>query len=53
MVITGVADQLPEAISHIVYLDAFVPQDGQALVDLIPPDRRPPMEALVQNEGQG
>jgi pimeloyl-ACP methyl ester carboxylesterase len=53
MVITGVADQLPDAISHIVYLDAFVPQDGQALVDIIPPDRRPPMEALVQNEGQG
>ena len=53
MVITGVADQLPDAISHIVYLDAFVPQDGQALVDLILPDRRAPMEALVQKEGQG
>jgi pimeloyl-ACP methyl ester carboxylesterase len=53
MVITGVADQVPELIAHIVYLDAFVPQDGQSLLDLIPPDRRPPMEALVQNEGQG
>jgi pimeloyl-ACP methyl ester carboxylesterase len=53
MVITGVADLLPEAISHIVYLDAFVPQDGQALLDIVPSDRRPPMEALVQNEGQG
>jgi pimeloyl-ACP methyl ester carboxylesterase len=53
MVITGVADQAPERIAHIVYLDAFVPQDGQTMLDLIPPDRRPPMEMLVQNEGHG
>ena len=44
---------MPERIAHIVYLDAFVPQDGQSLLDLIPLDRRPPMEALVQSEGQG
>ena len=53
MVIAGVADQVPERIAHIVYLDAFVPQDGQSLLDLVPPDRRPPMEALVHSEGQG
>jgi pimeloyl-ACP methyl ester carboxylesterase len=53
MVITGVADQAPERIAHIVYLDAFVPQDGQTMLDLVPPDRRPLMEMLVQKEGQG
>ena len=53
MVITGVADQAPELIAHIVYLDAFVPQDGQSMLDIMPPDGRPPMEALVRNEGQG
>ena len=53
MVITGVADRVPELIAHIVYLDAFVPQDGQSMLDIIPPDRRPPMEELVQKEGQG
>jgi pimeloyl-ACP methyl ester carboxylesterase len=53
MVIIGVADQVPEQIAHIVYVDAFVPQDGQTMLDLTPPDRRPPMEALVQNEGKG
>ena len=53
MVITGVADRAPERIAHIVYLDAFVPLDGQSMLDLIPPDRRPPMEVLVQTEGQG
>ena len=33
MVITGVAEQLASKIASIVYLDAFVPKDGQSLVD--------------------
>ena len=53
MVITGVADRIPERIAGMVYLDAFVPEDGQCLLDIIPPDRRPAMEALVETEGQG
>ena len=53
MVITGVADRAPERIAHLVYVDAFVPEHGQALLDLLPPDRRQGFEALVQAEGQG
>ena len=34
MVITGVADKIPEKIAALVYLDAFVPDDGQSLFDL-------------------
>ena len=45
MVITGVADRVPELLSHLVYVDAFVPEDGQSMWDIIPPDRRPAMEA--------
>jgi pimeloyl-ACP methyl ester carboxylesterase len=52
-VITGVADRVPERIAHVIYLDAFVPENGQCLVDLIPADRRPGMEALVETEGLG
>ena len=37
MVATGVADRVPDRISKLVYLDAFVPTDGQALLDLLPP----------------
>ncbi len=33
MVITGVAEQMRERIAAIVYLDAFIPADGQALAD--------------------
>ena len=34
MVVTGVADRVPEHVRHLVYLDAFVPADGQSLNDL-------------------
>jgi len=33
MVISGVAEQVASKIASIVYLDAFVPADGQSLVD--------------------
>ena len=52
-VITGVADRVPERIAQLVYLDAFVPSDGQGIVDMLPPDRRQAVEALVQAEGDG
>ena len=31
MVITGVADRIPDRISRLVYLDAFLPIDGESL----------------------
>jgi pimeloyl-ACP methyl ester carboxylesterase len=34
MVVTGVAGQVPDRVRHLVYLDAFVPADGQSLDDL-------------------
>jgi len=43
---------VPERIARLVYLDAFVPQDGQALVEPIPPERRAAREALVRTEGE-
>ena len=36
MVITGVVDAVPERIAHLVYLDTFVPRDGEAMVDVSP-----------------
>jgi pimeloyl-ACP methyl ester carboxylesterase len=34
MVVTGVADRVPQLISHLVYSDAFLPRDGQSCFDL-------------------
>lgn len=36
MVITGVADRVPNRIKNIVYLDAVHPSDGQSLLDAQP-----------------
>ena len=36
MVVTGAADREPGRVRTLIYLDAFVPQNGQALVDLAP-----------------
>ena len=41
MVVTGVADKLPDKIAALIYLDAFVPENGQALIDLAPPEPKP------------
>jgi pimeloyl-ACP methyl ester carboxylesterase len=45
MVVTGVADALPDRIRSLVYLDAFVPADGQSLISLLPPLLPPPVAA--------
>jgi pimeloyl-ACP methyl ester carboxylesterase len=36
MVISGAAHQVPERIAHLVFLDAMVPDDGEAAVDVLP-----------------
>lgn len=36
MVITGVADRMAERIKALVYLDAFIPDDGDSLMGLLP-----------------
>lgn len=34
MVVTGVADRMADRIAALVYLDAFIPEDGQSLFDI-------------------
>ncbi|HJS92949.1 MAG TPA: alpha/beta hydrolase [Solirubrobacteraceae bacterium] len=36
MVISGVADRVPDRLQRIVYVNAFVPLDGQCLNDMVP-----------------
>jgi pimeloyl-ACP methyl ester carboxylesterase len=37
MIITGVADRVPDRIRRLVYWNAFVPNDGECLNDMVPP----------------
>lgn len=34
MIITGVADRIPERIAHLAYVDAFIPESGESVADL-------------------
>ena len=36
MVITGVVDRVPNRIAHLVYLDSFVPRDGESMASISP-----------------
>jgi pimeloyl-ACP methyl ester carboxylesterase len=40
LVIAGAAARAPARISRMVYLDAFIAQDGQSMYDLLRPERR-------------
>jgi pimeloyl-ACP methyl ester carboxylesterase len=53
MVITGVADRVPERIAHLVYLDGGMPADGQAVLDFFSPDARAARHARVEAQGEG
>src|SRR6185503_13378541 len=53
MVATGVADRARDRIARLVYLDAFVPQDGQSLFDLLPGDVRARMREDARVNGDG
>ena len=45
MVATGVADRARARIAHLIYLDAFVPKDGESLFDLVPEEQRKRQQA--------
>jgi pimeloyl-ACP methyl ester carboxylesterase len=48
MVITGAADRVPQRIARLVYLDAFVPQNGKSSMDYVVPERA----ARFREEGE-
>ena len=52
MVATGVADRARDQIAQLVYLDAFVPDDGQCLLDFLPESERQRMrDAAASGDG--
>lgn len=53
MVITGVAARVAARLAHLVYLDAFVPARGQAVLDLVPPAGAAAMRATAREQGEG
>jgi pimeloyl-ACP methyl ester carboxylesterase len=52
-VITGVADRIPDRIRALVYLDAFVPKNGECLLDHLPAAQRTGMIEATKAAGDG
>ena len=52
-VITGVAELRPERIARLVYLDAFMPDDGESVMDMEPEASREAFEQVVREQGDG
>lgn len=52
-VIAGVATERPHVVRQVVYLDAFVPDDGERAVDLQPPDIAEHYRTSVAERGLG
>jgi pimeloyl-ACP methyl ester carboxylesterase len=53
MVATGVANHAAGRLKQIIYLDAFVPKDGQSVFDLAGPQGRAHFEELAETQGEG
>jgi pimeloyl-ACP methyl ester carboxylesterase len=53
MIITGVADRVPERIRRLVYWNAFVPQDGESIADMLPRHHVELFERSATERGDG
>ena len=53
MVITGVSERAADRLAHLVYLDAYVPRDGESLLDMLGPDAAAFIEQAAQAYGDG
>jgi pimeloyl-ACP methyl ester carboxylesterase len=53
MVATGVADRATERIAKLIYVDAFVPENGQSLSDLLPAPARASRQEVASTQGDG
>ena len=50
MVITGVTARIPDKIKSLIYLDAYVPEDGKAVVDYAPAELRAALVDVFMKE---
>jgi pimeloyl-ACP methyl ester carboxylesterase len=53
IVVRHIADQMPERIRSLVYLDAFVPDDGKSLIDYVPTAQADAFREQAKRHGDG
>src|SRR6516165_6176984 len=53
MIIAGVAEQIAAKIRSLVYLDAFVPENGKSVFDYLPAEQSEQMRTDAEQNGEG
>jgi len=53
MIISGVVEDNPSRVQRLVFLDAFIPEDGQSVLDLLPPEIGVHFRDIAQKQGDG
>lgn len=53
MVIAGVADRIPSLIKKLIFVDAFIPRNGQSLADIFGPRIAESMHTFTELYGDG
>jgi pimeloyl-ACP methyl ester carboxylesterase len=53
MIISGVVEAVPNQVRALVFLDAFIPEDGQSVLDMIPPETGNYFRQVAREHGEG
>jgi pimeloyl-ACP methyl ester carboxylesterase len=53
MIISGVVEINPDRVQRLVFLDAFIPEDGQSVLDLLPPETGAYFRGIARQYGDG
>jgi pimeloyl-ACP methyl ester carboxylesterase len=53
MIISGVAEIHPTRVGRLVFLDAFIPEDEQSVLDLLPPEIGTYFRNVARDHGDG
>jgi pimeloyl-ACP methyl ester carboxylesterase len=53
MIISGVVETNPTQVQRLVFLDAFIPEDGQSVLDLLPPEIGAHFRNVAREHGDG
>jgi len=53
MIISAVADRIPQNIETLIYIDAHLPIDGESMFDLINPQRKANLLKQAKSHGNG
>ncbi len=53
MIISGVAERNPTQLRRLVFLDGFIPENGQSVLDLLPPETGAYFREVAQKHGDG